>query len=102
VDILLLYNCPRKLNILIIEQRYNYYGNTSNITVQNSSFWADLAHPIVIGTHGNTDDPETLSGITITNIDILDHREMQVDYQGCIALNPGDENLIENVYIDDI
>jgi hypothetical protein len=43
-----------------------------------------------------------MSGITITNIDILDHREPQVDYQGCIALNPGDGNLIENVYIDDI
>jgi hypothetical protein len=88
--------------MLTIEQRYNYYGNTSNITVQNSSLWADVAHPIVIGTHGNPDDPETMSGIEITNIDILDHREMQVDYQGCIALNPGDDNLIENVYIDDI
>jgi hypothetical protein len=102
VDIFLLSNYHPKLNILIIEQRYNYYGNTSHINVQNSSLWADVAHPIVIGTHENTDDPETMSGITITNIDILDHREPQVDYQGCIALNPGDGNLIENVYIDDI
>ena len=43
-----------------------------------------------------------MSGITISNIDILDHREMQMDYQGCIALNPGVDNLIEDVYITDV
>ena len=28
---------------------------------------------------------------------ILDHREMQVDYQGCLAINAGDNNLVRNV-----
>ena len=89
-------------NIAIYNHRWGYYGNTSNITIKDSSLWADVAHPINIGTHGNTDDPETMDGITITNIDILDHREPQMDYQGCIALNPGDSNLIQNVYIEDV
>ena len=40
------------------------------------------------------DDPETLDGITITNIDIFDHQEPQIDYQGYIALNPRNSNLI--------
>lgn len=56
----------------------------------------------MIGTHGNTDNPETISGVTITNVDILDHREPQVDYQGCIAINAGDSNLIEDVLISDV
>ena len=36
------------------------------------------------------------------NIDILDHREKQVDYQGCMAINAGDNNLIRNVHFEDI
>ncbi|KAF7631330.1 hypothetical protein AFLA_012188 [Aspergillus flavus NRRL3357] len=42
-------------NIALYQHRWNYYGNSKNITVQNSSLWADWAHPINIGTHGNTD-----------------------------------------------
>lgn len=88
--------------IAIYNHRWDYYGNSSNITIQNSSLWADVAHPINIGTHGNTDDPEVLDGIYIKNIDILDHREPQMLYQGCIAINPGDSNLVQNVLIEDI
>ncbi|CAK7229690.1 hypothetical protein SCUCBS95973_007311 [Sporothrix curviconia] len=86
--------------VAIYNHRYDYYGNTTNITVQNSALWADLAHPVNVGTHGNVEDPETISGLTIRNIDVLFHREMQQLYQGCIALNPGDENLIRDVLVD--
>ncbi|KAH7161966.1 glycoside hydrolase [Dactylonectria estremocensis] len=89
-------------SIALYTHRWDYYGDTTNITIQNSSLWADVAHPINVGTHGNTLDPETLSGITIRNVDILDHREFQMGYQGCIALNPGDSNLIEDVLVDDV
>jgi hypothetical protein len=61
-----------------------------------------VAHPVNVGTHGNTDAPETIENLTIRNIDILDHREPQLDSQGCIALNPGDGNLIRNVRIEDV
>jgi hypothetical protein len=43
--------------------------------------------------------PETMSDVKISNIDILDHQEMQMLYPGCIAIIPGDSNLIENVYM---
>lgn len=88
--------------VAIYNHRWNYYGNSDNITVKNSSLWADVAHPVNVGTHGNTADNETISNLTIENIDILDHREPQLDYQGCIALNPGDGNLITQVEITDI
>jgi hypothetical protein len=88
--------------IALYNHRWNYYGNSSNITVQNSSLWADVAHPINIGTHGNTDNPETMDAVAIKNIDVLDHREPQMLYQGTIAINPGDSNMIQNVHIEDI
>ncbi|MER5525586.1 glycosyl hydrolase family 28 protein [Streptomyces sp. NPDC002677] len=88
--------------VAIYAHRWDYYGDTRNITVQNCSLWADVAHPINIGTHGNTDAPEVIENLVIRNIDILDHREPQMNYQGCIALNPGDSNLIRNVRIEDV
>ncbi|KAM0284041.1 hypothetical protein ACHAQH_002236 [Verticillium albo-atrum] len=86
----------------IYTHRCDYYGDTQNVTVQNSILWADLAHPVNIGTHGNSINPETLSELTFSNIDILDHREFQMGYQGCIAINPGDSNLVKNVLIEDV
>ncbi len=88
--------------IALYTHRWDYYGDTRNVTVRNSSLWADVAHPINIGTHGNTDRPEVLENLTVSNVDILDHREPQKMYQGCIALNPGDSNLIRNVRIEDV
>lgn len=88
--------------IAIYAHRWDYYGDCSNITVRNSTLWADVAHPINVGTHGNTAAPETIENLVFSNIDILDHREPQMDYQGCIALNPGDSNLVRNVRAQDI
>ncbi|KAH8591619.1 pectin lyase fold/virulence factor [Bisporella sp. PMI_857] len=89
-------------SIALYQHRWDYYGNSSNLTIRDSSLWADVAHPINIGTHGDTVNPETMDGVTIQNVDILDHREPQVDYQGAIALSVGDENLIKNILIQDV
>ncbi|MFE9452304.1 glycosyl hydrolase family 28 protein [Streptomyces sp. NPDC006739] len=88
--------------IAIYCHRWDYYGDTRDITVQNCTLWADVAHPVNVGTHGDTDAPETIENLVIRNVDILDHREPQMGYQGCIALNPGDSNLIRNVRIEDV
>lgn len=83
--------------IAIYGHRWSFWGNTSNVNVTNSILWADIAHPTLIGTHGDSVHPDTLSDITFKNIDILDQHENQIDYQGCLALNAGDRNLISNV-----
>ncbi|KAL5089468.1 hypothetical protein Trisim1_005164 [Trichoderma cf. simile WF8] len=88
--------------IALYQHRWGYIGDSKNITVRDSALWADVAHPIHIGIHGNPVDPEIMEGVTISNIDILDHREPQVDYMGCIAINCGDENLIKDVTFDNI
>lgn len=83
--------------IAVYGHRWSYYGNTTNITVKNSTLWADIAHPILIGTHGDAQNPDTLGNMKFKNIDILDQHENQIDYQGCIALNAGDNNLLRNI-----
>jgi len=88
--------------IAIYGHRWNYYGDTRRVTVQNSTLWADVAHPILVGTHGDSTNPETLEDLNFLNIDILDHREPQLDYQGCMSLNAGDSNLIRNVRFENI
>lgn len=82
--------------------RLGFHGGCKNITMQNSTLWADVAHPIFIGIHGNADDPEIIEDLNYINIDILDHKERQLDYQGCLAINAGDNNLIRNVRFENI
>ncbi|POS72016.1 hypothetical protein DHEL01_v209588 [Diaporthe helianthi] len=89
-------------NLAIYGHRWDYYGETRNITFRDSVLLPDLAHPINIGTHGNPDSPETLSGIHISNIDILDHNEGQMWYQGCISINAGDANHVQGVLVEDV
>ncbi|UUU30071.1 putative Ig domain-containing protein [Streptomyces sp. CA-210063] len=88
--------------IAIYAHRWDYYGDCRNVTVRNSTLWADVAHPVNMGTHGNPEKPEVIENIVFSNVDVLQHREPQVLYQGCFALNPGDSNLIRNVRIQDV
>jgi hypothetical protein len=84
--------------------RWDYYGNCKNVIVRNSTLWADVAHPILIGTHGNPEPgkAETIENISFTNIDILNHDEPQLNYQGCMSINVSDENLARNIRFENI
>lgn len=89
--------------IAIYGHRWDFYGNTDDITIHNSTLWADIAHPINIGTHGDTStEGEILENMLFTNIDILEHDEDDRDYQGCMAINVGDHNLARNIIFDNI
>lgn len=82
--------------------RWNYRGDTRNVVVRDSTLWADVAHPVNVGTHGDPDRPEVIENLVVSGIEVLDHREPQIDYQGCFALNPGDGVLIRRVRIQDV
>ena len=103
--------------------RMGHIGSSRNITVQNSILWADVAHPIFIGLHGaasykkdvagrhmryaqNPDSvilrTDTIEHLVYRNLDILEQREAQVDYQGCLAIGCGDNNLVRDVLFEDI
>lgn len=90
--------------IAIYAHRWSYYGGSKNITLQNSVLWADIAHPVNIGGHGNPEDKvgETVENITVRNVDILEHDEDDPLYQGCMAIDCGDKNLVRKVLFEDI
>jgi len=89
--------------IAIYGHRWDFFGDVRNITVQNSILWADVAHPINIGLHGNTEGKsEVIEDLTFRNIDILEHDEDDPEYQGCMSICAGDNNLVRNVIFEDI
>lgn len=90
--------------IALYNHRWNWWGGSANITVQNSVLWADIAHPINIGGHGDSESPigEVIENLIFRQIDILEHDEGDVLYQGCMAIDCGDKNLVRNVLFEDI
>jgi hypothetical protein len=68
----------------------------------NSTLWADVAHPIFIGLHGNPEVGDSIINLKYDNIDIICQAEPQVDYQGCLAINCGDGNYVKDVVFDNI
>ena len=87
--------------------RKGFEGSVRNVRMTNSTLWADVAHPIFIGLHGAAAGPhperrDTVENLVYENIDILCQSEPQVDYQGCLAINCGDNNLVRNVRFDNI
>lgn len=84
--------------------RKGFEGSSRNISMENAVLWADVAHPIMIGLHGsfNPATPDSVVGARYKNIDILDHSENQVDYQGCLAISCGDNNLVKDIVFEDV
>lgn len=89
--------------IAIYGHRWDFYGDSRNYSVTNAILWADIAHPINIGLHGNTEkEGEVIEELTFKNIDILEQDEDDPDYQGCLAITNGDLNLVRNIRFEDI
>lgn len=89
--------------IAIYGHRWNYYGDTKDVRIKDVILWADVAHPICIGTHGQSDkEGNILENLYFENIDILEHHEYQAGYLGCMAINVGDKNLARNIEFSNI
>lgn len=82
--------------------RLGHKGSCRHIKMQNSTLWADVAHPIFIGLHGSPENHDVIEDVVYENIDILDHKEKQIDYQGCMAINAGDNNFVRNIRFENI
>lgn len=82
--------------------RKGFTGSVRNVRMRNATLWADVAHPIFIGLHGNPAKPDSIVGLVYENIDIICQSEPQVDYQGCMAINCGDDNYVKDVLFDNI
>ena len=82
--------------------RKGFSGSVRNVRMTNSTLWADVAHPIFIGLHGNPEVGDSIVNLRYDNIDILCQNEKQVEYQGCLAINCGDNNYVKDVVFDNI
>lgn len=85
--------------------RLGFEGSLHHVTMRNSTLWADVAHPIFIGIHGKgsaSTESDSITALRYENIDILMQSEPQIDYQGCLAINCGDNNVVKDVVFDNI
>lgn len=84
--------------------RLGHAGSSHNIVMERSVLWADVAHPFMIGLHGsfNAATPDSVTHVVYRDIDILDVKEKQLDYQGVFAIVAGDNNLVKDVLFDNI
>ena len=85
--------------IALYNHRWWYWGGTENILVSRATLWADVAHPVNIGTHGDdrSDEGETLCNVTIEDSDILYART-----NAALNFSCGDKNWIRDISIRDI
>lgn len=88
--------------IAVYAGRNEYSGDVRNFTLTNAILWADIAHPIHIGIHGSPGDREVIENLVFRNIDVLEHDENDPVYQGVMAINAGDDNIVRNVLFEDI
>ena len=90
--------------IALYNHRWNWKGGSSDITVEKAVLWADIAHPVNMGGHGDSKAPigEVLENVVMRDIDILEHDEDDRNYQGCLSIDCGDQNIVRNILFEDI
>jgi hypothetical protein len=89
--------------IAIYTHRWDFYGDVRNYNITNAILWADIAHPINIGLHGDTKkDVNLIENINFKNMTILEHDEDDRNYQGCMAFTISDHNMAQNITFEDV
>ncbi|NEG96503.1 hypothetical protein GFD17_07030 [Bifidobacterium sp. SMB2] len=84
--------------IAIYGSRWEYRGDTRNVAVRDCVLWSDVAHPTMIGTHGDyLHGGDIIENVAFENIDVLEHNEYQPGYLGVMAINVGDGNLARDI-----
>jgi hypothetical protein len=78
------------------------HGSTSAVTVRNSTLWPDIAHPILVGTHGNPDGHDTIRHLLFDDLDILQQDEPNPLYQGAMAVDAGDRISAADIAFEDV
>ena len=88
--------------VTVYAHRGEIYGDSRDIRVTNSTLWADIAHAMFVGIHGNTISPETIERVTFDNIDVVDVDEDDPEFEGVMAILAGDSNLIRDITFSNI
>ena len=84
--------------IAVYASRWDNRGDSRDFTVRRTCLWADVAHPLMIGTHGACDtEGDVIEDLLYEDLDILEHHEFQPGYLGAMAINAGDKNTVRHV-----
>jgi hypothetical protein len=86
-------------SVAIYATRRTGRGSSERIEVRDSIFWPDVAHAMFVGLHG---DRDLVADVTFQNIDVLGLDEDDPEYQGVMAVNAGDSNIVRNITFRDI
>ncbi|QGQ98097.1 hypothetical protein EHS13_26020 [Paenibacillus psychroresistens] len=89
-------------SIAVYATRWEFAGGSRYFTVQNSTLWADVAHPINIGTHAQPNGTDIIEDLTFKNIDVLEHDEQSTQYQGVMSIMAGDSATVRNSLFENI
>lgn len=68
--------------------------NTSNITLKNSTLWADRAHNMLVGPEASGG---TFDNIRFDNIDVLENVQNDLVFPGVMAIMAADGGLFKNI-----
>lgn len=89
--------------IAVYGHRWEFYGDAKNYSVTNALLWADVAHTINIGVHGNTEkEGDVIENLLFKNIEVLELDEDDPSAEGCMAIQVADKNLVRNVRFEDV
>ena len=89
--------------VAVYGSRGDYHGGASDRDVADSVLWADKAHAIMIGVHGDYQaDGDVIENLRFHNIDVLESKEFATSYWGALKITCGDKNTVRNVDFDNI
>jgi hypothetical protein len=88
--------------VTVYAHRWDYYGDVRDVRVTNSTLWADIAHAMFVGIHGDSVHPDVIERLTFDNIDVVNVDEDDPEYEGVMAITAGDSNIIRDVTFSNI
>lgn len=83
----------------LYNHRWWYWGGSENFLIRRATIFSDLAHPINIGTHG---DDRAERGEVLRNVRMEDCDILSADGGGIFRINTGDQNVVQDVWFNDI
>jgi polygalacturonase len=88
--------------VTVYAHRWDYYGDVRDVRVTNSTLWADIAHAMFVGIHGDSVHPDVIERLTFDNIDVVNVDEDDPEYEGVMAITAGDSNIIRDVTFSNV
>lgn len=85
--------------IALYNHRWWYWGGSRNIDVANATLWADVAHAVNIGTHG---DDRSTTGETLEKVSIHDCDVLYARTDAALKLACGDKNTLRDIQFNNI